>query len=574
MFARIRKSLTAKVSIAVTLVLFFFISVLTVVDIYNETSDIIASYRRNADILASTIEKGLVSSMKDGRNEDVQKALEDIGTQEEIDGVRIFDERGNILRSTNRGELGGMVEKAVLDKYLEEKTGSSVSEDLNTLVFVKPIYNSPQCFACHPSSKMINGVLNINISMEKAYSDIKRNRSSMLKLALLMLLCVGFSEIWLLRRLVGNPVGQLKMAMRKAENGEAFEFDIKGEDELKDLGQAFKDMMERISVMGREAIEKEKELVRHNESQKAHSLLSSVIDGIPDGVTILDKDMRLTLVNPGYVKMFPGASPGDVCYRHIHRRESVCPHCGVAKVFSDGKIHEHESTVLMPDGSSKVVHSISAPIFSESGEVINAVEVIRDITDRVTIEKELKEKTWELERANTRLAKMAVTDGLTMLFNHRYFQDSLKKEFKRLARHRALPLLSIAMIDIDHFKGLNDAYGHQAGDSVLKGISKILKGSVRLTDVVARYGGEEFVIIMPETDFGGTAVVAERIRQNIENAVFEYKDVNIKATVSIGLAGHPHEGIKDEADLIKAADSALYTAKQEGRNRVVVWKGV
>lgn len=330
----------------------------------------------------------------------------------------------------------------------------------------------------------------------------------------------------------------------------------------------------RQTVMGREAIVKEKESARHNESQKAHSLLSSVIDGMPDGVTILDRDMRLTLVNRSYIRMFPGASLGDFCYRHIHKRESVCPHCGVVKVFSDGKIHEHESTVLMSGGSSRVVHSISAPVFSENGEVINAVEVIRDITDRVTIEKELKEKTWELERANTRLSKMAVTDGLTMLFNHRYFQDSLKKEFKRLARHRALPLLSIAMIDIDHFKNLNDAYGHQAGDSVLKGISRILKASVRLTDIVSRYGGEEFVIIMPETDFGGTGVVAERIRRNIEKAVFEYKDANIKATVSIGLASHPHEGINNEADLIKAADSALYTAKQEGRNRVVVWKGV
>ncbi len=330
----------------------------------------------------------------------------------------------------------------------------------------------------------------------------------------------------------------------------------------------------RLTVMGCEAIDKENVLLSNTESQKTKLLLSSVIDGIPDGVAIIDREMQLMLVNPSYVRMFPGAAPGDTCYRLIHNRDSICPHCGVVKVFSDGKIHEHESTVLLPGGSSRVVHSISAPVFSENGEMINAVEVIRDITDRVTIEKELKEKTLELEKANTRLSKMAVTDGLTMLFNHRYFQDSLKKEFKRLARHRALPLLSLAMIDIDHFKYLNDAYGHQAGDSVLKGISKILKGSVRLTDIVARYGGEEFVVIMPETDFEGTSVVAERIRRNIENAVFEYKDLSLKTTVSIGLAGHPHDSIKNEADIIKAADSALYTAKQEGRNRVVVWKGV
>ena len=326
--------------------------------------------------------------------------------------------------------------------------------------------------------------------------------------------------------------------------------------------------------MGRKAMEKEKELVRGHEALKSQALLASVIDGIPDGVAIMDREMRLVLMNPRYGEMFPDARVGEHCYMGIHKRSQPCQHCGMMKVFEDGKIHDHQSSVALPDGTVRVVHSISAPIRGEGGEIVRAVEVVRDMTERVVMEKELKEKGWELERVNKRLAKMAVTDGLTMLFNHRFFQDSLKREFKRLTRHRALPFLSIAMIDIDHFKSLNDMHGHQAGDRVLRGISKVVKNSVRLTDIVARYGGEEFVIIMPETDFEGTTIVAERIRRNVEEASFTYRDMILKATVSIGLASYPQEGVKSEDDLIKAADSALYTAKTQGRNRVVVSRGI
>ena len=575
MLEAINRSLAAKVSIAVSLVLIFFMGVLAVADIRSESRNTLNSYRRNAELLSSTIEKGLAAAMEDGRNGDVQKALEDLGSQPEIKGVRIFDERGVILRSSRASEIGGAVERETLARYLQGGgQADSVVEAGNVFSFTKPIHNGPRCFGCHPSGKRVNGVLNVRISVVPAYEDIARDRRFMLKWGLLCLLCTVLLEVWLLRVLVGGPVRRLREAMKKAEWGEEFTLDTRGTDELGDLCRSFGVMLDTIGAMGKEALARENDLLVAREAQRAQAMITSLMDAMPDGVAILDRDMRLVLMNPRYSHMFPEVRIGEHCYANIHRRDKACPQCGVVKVFADGLVHEHHSRVRMPDGSRMVVHSISAPISGKDGGVLNAVEVVRDVTERAELETQLKDKTQELELANKRLSKMAVTDGLTALFNHRYFQDSLKREFKRLSRHKAQPFLSLAMIDIDRFKDLNDAYGHQAGDQVLRGISKILKDGVRLTDVVARYGGEEFVVIMPETDFDGMGVAAERIRAGVEAAVFEYGEHKMKVTVSIGLACCPTDEVKTEDDLLKAADRALYQAKQEGRNRVVVTKGI
>jgi len=163
--------------------------------------------------------------------------------------------------------------------------------------------------------------------------------------------------------------------------------------------------------------------------------------------------------------------------------------------------------------------------------------------------------------------RLSITDGLTKLYNHRFFQDSLKREFARCQRHQTP--LSLALLDIDHFKRFNDTYGHQQGDVVLQELARTLRGQVRSLDIVARYGGEEFAVIMPDAPLEVAARVAERLRAAVENHPVAGPEGPLPVTISLGVASVPHAQISAPAELIAAADRALYRAKENGRNRVV-----
>jgi len=164
------------------------------------------------------------------------------------------------------------------------------------------------------------------------------------------------------------------------------------------------------------------------------------------------------------------------------------------------------------------------------------------------------------------LEALSVTDDLTRLFNHRAMQQRLRDEFRRAQRYNEP--LSVLMLDIDHFKGVNDRYGHQFGDLVLKQIAQQMLKCVRQIDVVARYGGEEFLIILPQTHFSGSLTVADRIWRTIGGYTFSDGERQHKLTVSIGISFFPNKNVGSVEDLIAFADEALYQAKSEGRDRI------
>ncbi|MEW6553823.1 MAG: diguanylate cyclase [Actinomycetota bacterium] len=163
--------------------------------------------------------------------------------------------------------------------------------------------------------------------------------------------------------------------------------------------------------------------------------------------------------------------------------------------------------------------------------------------------------------------RMAITDGLTKIYNHRFFQELFEKEFKRASRYNSS--FSLIMLDIDFFKRINDTYGHLYGDEILKEMANLVKGCLRTMDILARYGGEEFAILLPETDLEDAVFTADRIRMAVENHDFpQSKGRPVKVTVSQGVTSFPSPDIEKRSDIVAKADAALYEAKEAGRNCV------
>ena len=189
-----------------------------------------------------------------------------------------------------------------------------------------------------------------------------------------------------------------------------------------------------------------------------------------------------------------------------------------------------------------------------------------ELVARVKIHLKLKCLQDDLKRTNELLLELSNTDHLTGLFNRRYLMEALEKEFQRNLRKGGN--LSLIILDIDHFKKVNDSYGHLQGDIVLNKMALQIQNELRSYDIAARYGGEEFVALLPDTMLQEAMFVAERVRQAIQGTKFSGALASLEVTVSMGIATLPAPGGTTVDNFIKMADDALYRAKANGRNRV------
>ncbi len=202
-----------------------------------------------------------------------------------------------------------------------------------------------------------------------------------------------------------------------------------------------------------------------------------------------------------------------------------------------------------------------SPLVSSNGEVNHIAIIIYDVTDIASNRK-------ALELANLELEKLSRTDRLTQLNNRGYWEECLTREFNRFSRYNSTS--SVVMFDIDHFKKVNDTYGHQAGDEVIKLVSDVLRQNLRDTDIAGRYGGEEYGVILPNTDAKAAVVFCERIRKQIEALQVEHEGQTIKFTISLGIS-QANDNITDYKAWLEQADQALYASKEGGRNQTNVY---
>ncbi len=194
-----------------------------------------------------------------------------------------------------------------------------------------------------------------------------------------------------------------------------------------------------------------------------------------------------------------------------------------------------------------------------------------ELVARVKVQLKIKSLQDSLRESNRQLERLSMTDHLTGLANRRHFMETLEREFIR-SRRTTLPL-SLVMLDIDHFKKINDTYGHQRGDEVLVSVAELLQQSLRPYDTAARYGGEEFALVLPETSLDEAFQAAERLRRQTAQKAFAGAPGDLHITASLGVAAVPGAKIGSVDHLILEADAALYRAKRNGRDRVEAMLG-
>lgn len=221
--------------------------------------------------------------------------------------------------------------------------------------------------------------------------------------------------------------------------------------------------------------------------------------------------------------------------------------------MSDAYETESVSNILLAGADDYIIQPINHKVFMAR---VNA-----NVRLQMHLEK-IEHQNEELERINSELNRLVITDGLTGLFNHKYTIERLGVEIEKASRYKRN--LVLLMMDIDHFKQVNDTYGHQLGDQVLTKVSETIRYNLRKVDIVGRYGGEEFLVILPEADLEKGVQAGEKIRGLIEGLTFD--DPNLRVTISGGICAWNKE---DVSDLIRTADEYLYMAKEMGRNQMI-----
>ncbi|MCX7944841.1 MAG: diguanylate cyclase [Deltaproteobacteria bacterium] len=285
---------------------------------------------------------------------------------------------------------------------------------------------------------------------------------------------------------------------------------------------------------------------------------STIINTMGDVLIVLDKELKVNLINPAAIHLF-GYAAQELIKNNIKNfllKDYFVPDM-ILSLEKEGFI-KLEMEFLDKKRNAIVTDTSISTLKDESGDTVGYVLVSKDIRER-------KRLIAEIEKAKKELEELAVTDPLTGLYNRRYLMFRLKEEFFRSTRYNKP--FSIIILDLDKFKEINDTFGHEEGDELLRLISNKLKGSVRITDVVARFGGDEFVILLPETNKTEAVALADRIRMNSfkENLPFKYRIVSGSFGVT---TFRPDKPLSSEIDLLKLADSALYRSKRLGRDKV------
>lgn len=313
-----------------------------------------------------------------------------------------------------------------------------------------------------------------------------------------------------------------------------------------------------------------------NEFQEFHSFMG-MLQNLDVGLVVLDRTYNIQLWN-NFMESHSGLNPYEVRERNLfevfseinqdwfkHKAECVFQLNTRAFTTWEQRPYLFKFKNYRPiTGSAEFMYQniTIIPLDSATGIVEKIGIIVYDVTD-VAVNK------LELKAINAEFKKLSRTDRLTGLYNRGYWEECLINEFKRDKRTKSTS--SLVMLDIDHFKAINDQHGHSAGDVVIKFVADAISMNMRETDIAGRFGGEEYAIILIDTPAQSADIFVERLRAHIQSSVIKYQDIELNITISIGIAQLTPE-MSSYKEWIDCSDNALYYAKEHGRNQVKAYQ--
>ena len=550
-------------------------------------------FHRRAEVetarLGQAVTSALRQSMLMGSEQSLSDNLADLEKTPGLRRIWIIDKNGRVAHATDRAMIGRVLDKSrdpictvchtagvtpgARTFFTRDETGTPI------IRYVNPIVNEKVCWGCHDPKVRLNGILLLEESTQvyqEAIGTIQRRLGATGGITLAVLVVMTF---FVTTVLVERPVRRLIAGVRQAGAGDlTVRIPLRGRDELVELASSFNVMAGNLDRSLKDVRNKNTEL----------SVVYSVVERLTKTINlrelkeislqtlmdVLEADRVLLLSNmtPQESEEILIRTRGD---RRLHRIGPTAEGSGAqpegfpSEIASRWVRGELQEASVWPDRQVAVL-----PIQTRNRKL--ALLLVK------------RERPFDPSEANTMLLgaladhigvafenallyRLAITDELTQLFTVRHFHTRIEESVFECERHQQK--FGLLMLDLDHFKAINDQWGHLAGDEVLRQVARLLARTIRVVDSAYRYGGDEFAILLPERDFAAARGVAERVRQGVEGLKIPLEGGgNVAVTVSVGIAICPDDGASAQK-LVAAADAALYEAKRGGRNRVSTRQG-
>jgi diguanylate cyclase (GGDEF)-like protein len=546
---------------------------------------LLAVHHEKAKRTGQVIVAGLYPAMLENNNGAIQRSLMQMAKVDTFLTLSLLNKEGRIIHSSDLNSLGKTLDKqtnptctvchgnnnppreqaVVLSEF-------SATPILRTII---PVKNDSECHGCHGANQKLNGILLVDDSLAGIYDMLKTvtRRIILTSAVTLVVLIILISSI--VTRFVTMPVKAFMEGISRIEKGDYKTWlDVKGSGEFVELADSFNMMTQAISRLVRELEEKNKKIHifytivrRLSETIDLKKIKSVLADLLCDFLKA--ESVVLCFPIEKQDRAFEITSKEVDDKRHYYFSfsldDEVVPHPAVLREelehWLQGELKaplftDDDTKVLIPLQFTNIQLGLICAVKAKSVHFSPAEKrLLPDLAKHISV-----------SYANARLYNLATTDDLTGLYTKGFFETKIKELVDTF--NQTHESFSVLMVDLDHFKEVNDTFGHQVGDKVLQQFGELMRENLRHIDICSRYGGEEFVVLLPGEKIRSASIIANRLREKIARFTFQFEGIpSFHKTVSIGIASCPVHATSP-VELVAMADEAMYTAKQKGRNMV------